>query len=305
MFRKVWRYVQKMKKMFFQLEEVYYLESRNYQMLSQLSCKTDVKKYDLNYEWCKDNPRICHALGEIDGILFTESVEAFKENYKNGSRVFELDFNLTSDNEPVVLHDWNSFEYGKLEKSCINNFQQDFRMSYSAFQDVRIRGKYTTITLPRFTALMKEFPDAYFIVSVKTVDLVYNNEAKRIYQRIFEECDRVDRDLKKRLILHAYSLEFFDLCMKEYPFESAIYRLHHCIHPAVLCSELERRGLTTTTTMGGWYPSDEYLKILYQGGIKIIWCAVKQYSRERENEQKKKGVGMVMTPYKERKMSDE
>ncbi|WP_249931002.1 hypothetical protein [Paenibacillus polymyxa] len=38
---------------------------------------------------------ISHAMGAVDGLAYTNAREAFVENYKKGSRVFEVDLMFT------------------------------------------------------------------------------------------------------------------------------------------------------------------------------------------------------------------
>lgn len=45
---------------------------------------------------------IAHAMGGIDGEAYTNSMEAFKENYARGHRLFEVDLHFTSDGKLVL-----------------------------------------------------------------------------------------------------------------------------------------------------------------------------------------------------------
>ncbi len=49
---------------------------------------------------------IAHAGGGIDGISYSNSIEALNKSYANGFRYFEIDFSWTSDKQLVCLHDW-------------------------------------------------------------------------------------------------------------------------------------------------------------------------------------------------------
>ena len=49
---------------------------------------------------------IAHAGGGINGINYSNSIEALNHNYAKGFRYFEMDFSWTSDNKLVCLHDW-------------------------------------------------------------------------------------------------------------------------------------------------------------------------------------------------------
>ena len=49
---------------------------------------------------------IAHAGGEIDGEIYTNSLEALTKSYLDGFRLFELDIIRTSDGHFVAAHDW-------------------------------------------------------------------------------------------------------------------------------------------------------------------------------------------------------
>ncbi|MEE9614686.1 MAG: glycerophosphodiester phosphodiesterase family protein [Thermodesulfobacteriota bacterium] len=52
-------------------------------------------------------PLIAHAGGGINGKSYTNSLEALELNYAKGHRLFECDFEWTSDGHLVLMHDWN------------------------------------------------------------------------------------------------------------------------------------------------------------------------------------------------------
>ena len=49
------------------------------------------------YAWAQQNQLIAHAMGGIDGQVYTDSLEAWEENYKRGYRVFEVDLRVLDD----------------------------------------------------------------------------------------------------------------------------------------------------------------------------------------------------------------
>jgi len=64
---------------------------------------------------CPDLPQgrpapvmIAHAGGSVDGRTYTNSLEALDLHYSRGCRLFEVDFDWTSDGALVLLHDWNA-----------------------------------------------------------------------------------------------------------------------------------------------------------------------------------------------------
>ncbi len=49
---------------------------------------------------------VAHAGGAVNGEAYTNSREALDQHYAAGYRVFELDFEWTSDGHLVLVHDW-------------------------------------------------------------------------------------------------------------------------------------------------------------------------------------------------------
>lgn len=52
---------------------------------------------------------ITHAGGTLDGEPYTNSLEALRQNYRAGRRIFEIDLSLTADGRIVLAHDWNAY----------------------------------------------------------------------------------------------------------------------------------------------------------------------------------------------------
>lgn len=52
---------------------------------------------------------ITHAGGLLDGVAYTNSLEALNQNYQSGRRIFEIDLALTADDHIVLAHDWDAY----------------------------------------------------------------------------------------------------------------------------------------------------------------------------------------------------
>lgn len=283
-----------------EFNEFFYILSENNHILKELKDEQNLKyhnhipKYNFDNSWSENNPIICHALGELDGIRFTECKEAFLYHYSKGSRIFEVDFCLTRDGIPVILHDWETFNYGKMSGKRTN--KQNKSMNETEFAQVKILGKYTPLTLDRFIQIVNDYNDAWFIISVKSINQQYDeNTVGIIFHELFTKSDAVNSDIKKRYILHAYSMDFLHKTMEKYQFTSVIYRISHTIHPQILAEEMKRYGITVVTTLDRWYVNPEYCRILHENGIKIIICIV----QDNNNETQKllsNGADMIMSP---------
>jgi len=102
------------------------------------------------------NRYIAHAGGEIEGLKYTNSLEALNYNYDQGFRLFELDISETVDGHFVATHDWN---YWKKEA----NYQGEVPVSLSEFKKHKIRNKYTTLDMSAINQWFSEHSDAVLV----------------------------------------------------------------------------------------------------------------------------------------------
>ncbi len=52
---------------------------------------------------------IAHAGGGINGLKYTNSLEAMEQSIEHGFKMIELDLLISSDRRIVAVHDWNRF----------------------------------------------------------------------------------------------------------------------------------------------------------------------------------------------------
>lgn len=261
------------------IDNLYYFTSRNHQTLVDMNTQNiNLTNYNFDDSWSANDPRICHALGEIDGVLLTECEEAFEKHYKEGFRVFELDFRLTRDGVPVVVHDWELFNHGMISNAYTprNIFNMEHSMYYQEFSNAKVLGKYTTLTMERFVGLANKYSDARFIISAKSVDLQYDDDVRTIFRGLFSTTDKINPDIKKRYILNAFSFEFLHQAMNEFRFTSAVYRCYHFLHPLVLAEQLKKCGVSIVIMD---YNNRNYCRVLHDNGVKIIGFIVTKNSK--------------------------
>lgn len=85
---------------------------------------------------------IAHAGGAVYGYRLTNSLEALDASYENGFRVFELDFEVTSDGEYILLHDWESmagrmlFGKGKITLDEFKNAEKFASLTLLSLDDL-------------------------------------------------------------------------------------------------------------------------------------------------------------------------
>lgn len=166
--------------------------------------------------WYNKYQFVSHAMGQIEGKYYTNSLEAFKNAYTGGGyRVFEVDFSITRDNKIVLKHDWTN-EHG------LPKFEEGYIPTLEEFKNEKIWGKYTTLDLKDLIQLMKDFPDIYIITDSKYGD--YKTVVEEFQQLV--DCAEDDKECLDRIIVQIYNNDMFDAVESVYHFENYIYTLY-------------------------------------------------------------------------------
>lgn len=124
---------------------------------------------------------IAHAGGEINGIKYTNSIEALNYSYQKGFRLFELDIVVTSDGEFVATHDW---EYWKKEV----NYQGTVPVTLAEFRKHKIRGTYGTLDMDHINKWFAAHADAILVTDKVNTPLKFAEgfvDKKRLWMELF------------------------------------------------------------------------------------------------------------------------
>lgn len=207
-------------------------------------------------EYLENNFLIAHAFGGVDGISYTNSLEAFEENYAGGHRIFEVDFCLTSDGRLVALHDWKHFN----EISGTSGV-----LSYADFKSAKICEKYTPLGIDDIVGLMAAYSDFYVVT-----DKFFPGSEGRLVPKLIEACG-ADETLLDRFIIQVYTDRNFLKIDKIHHFKNYIYTLYVRGN-----EELEQNakfcvahGIPTVTMWYSW-ATDDAIRIYEKYKIKIF-----------------------------------
>jgi glycerophosphoryl diester phosphodiesterase len=88
---------------------------------------------------------VAHALGSIDGVAYTNSLEALRCNHARGFRWFEVDLTLTLDQQLVAFHTQHE-KHASLPRPID-------QLPYSDVQRARYRGRFS---IPLFADVLRE-----------------------------------------------------------------------------------------------------------------------------------------------------
>lgn len=105
---------------------------------------------------------IAHAGGAVGQHTYSNSLEALDLNYTRGCRLFELDFEWTSDGELVLLHDWNA--------AATRIFGEEFGGQWRdrrSFLAARRLDELTSLDLEGLNRWLEDHTDASVVTDVK------------------------------------------------------------------------------------------------------------------------------------------
>jgi glycerophosphoryl diester phosphodiesterase len=174
-----------------------------------------------NEDWTR-YPLIAHALGGIDGVDYTNSLEAFKTNYDKGQRVFEVDLSITKDGQLAARHDWMGYLATKFEQD-IPEEKLEEPLTLREFKSYKILQDYTPLSFADVARLSKKYPDVYFITDTKETDLEL---VKQQFTIIRDTANRIDPTILDRFIPEIYSPEMMETVRGIIPFKHVIFSLY-------------------------------------------------------------------------------
>ncbi len=219
------------------------------------------------------SPVILHAMGLIDGIAYTNSLEAFQAHYANGQRYFETDFSLTKDDQLVARHDWGE---GWQEGIDTENVPTE-----EVFLNTPILGVYTPLSLKNIILIMQQYEDVYIITDTKDTEPVMAKKDISILVETAREMDAMD--VLDRFVIQIYSREMYGAIKDIYDFPNYIFTLYAIWNGdesefIEYCRFCVANGIPTITMWDYRYADNPNLSLIADKyGIKIYVHTVNDY----------------------------
>lgn len=92
----------------------------------------------------------------IDGLTYSNCLEALNLSYAKGFRLFELDILKTSDGKYVAAHDWKKWKR-------MNSYSGDTPVSYKVFKQYKLHNKYTPLGIDDINNWFAKHSDAILV----------------------------------------------------------------------------------------------------------------------------------------------
>ncbi len=120
---------------------------------------------------------IAHAGGEIHGLAYTNSLEALNFSYSRGFRYFEVDLNLTTDGQIVLLHDWDNMP-GYLFNS------KSGQRTLAEFMHLKMIRSMHQLSLGGFAGWLTSHPDSTVVLHTKVESLAVLSHISERYPKL-------------------------------------------------------------------------------------------------------------------------
>ncbi len=146
---------------------------------------------------------IAHASGGIEGLKYTNSLEALNQSINSGYKLIEIDLQKTKDNFIVGVHDWKSFKKYSNYKD-----NKDEPINYNEFLKLKIHSKLTPLEINIINEIFSKNKDIYLVTDkINDFDKIYNDfsfNKNRIIVEIFGK-KNFELALKKKIINPMFS----------------------------------------------------------------------------------------------------
>lgn len=171
-------------------------------------------KYESTVE---DSSYIMHALGGIDEkFSYTNSIDALKQCYSEGYRLYEVDVALTTDKKLVLAHSSSGVWTKKDWETRIGlPYDEDNPCpTYDEFMSFKIQGQFKASSFSNLVDFMETHTDVYVMIDIGSQS--YEN-TKEIYQEILDVANKND-DILCRFIVGGHTTDMIAAVQEVYDF---------------------------------------------------------------------------------------
>lgn len=203
-----------------------------------------------------------HALGAINGDIYTNSLEALWKSYEGGARIFEADIHLTSDGQAVLVHGFAKNDYLKRigeeyypEKNKKSG--EDYIPAHDEFMSFKIQGKYHPLDFKMLADFIREHDDMYVLTDTWAQDY---EGTRAVYTAMAEACGYEEAVLS-HIIAGGHTREMIEAVKSVYDFE--LLNLYYS--DEIISDE---------------FTADDFISYCKEQGITSISCADSYYTPE-------------------------
>lgn len=206
-----------------------------------------------------DGTMIAHALGGIDGVAYSNSLEAFRANYAAGKSWFEVDLALTADGHLVCFHSGHERFIG-LETAIELVSTRDFL-------NHQYLGRYTLLTFRELLSQVSGLPGVYLVTDTK-------EWTPTILDALLRDLHAAPPPLRTRVIPQIYNPEDLRLLSTvkgaHFPFPFLIFTLYQTRMTDTQVLSFVKTSRIPVVTMSTLRFNASLARTLHQAGVKIF-----------------------------------
>lgn len=178
----------------------------------------------VSHEGFKAYRTVAHAMGGLQGMTYTNSYEAFVENYEKGFRVFEVDLLISEDNDLIARHEWGESFTSRLgQQDQLKPDRRGAVLTSAEFKAAKIMGQYEPLNWDDILDLMELYPDVYIVTDSKQIEPA---ETELIFRKIVNSAQDKDPSLLARIVPQIYNQLMWEQIQDIHPFSSVIFTLY-------------------------------------------------------------------------------
>lgn len=210
-------------------------------------------------------PLIAHAGGgyKKDGIeyTYTNSREAFEQNYAIGHRIFEFDFYFTSDKKLASIHDWEEFGY-----------KDGTPMSEAEWLNFKEPHQLQNLMLSDILDLMIEHEDMFLVTDTKSNEVSPMEQIEQ-YTMLYNEVISRSPELLNRVFPQVYNGDILRNVeiLQKFPF--IIFTAYSTLETSEEIFQLfetyDNIKMFTTATFNQYIDDQDFIRKLKKKGIFI------------------------------------
>lgn len=224
------------------------------------------------------NYMISHAMGGIDGYQYSNCLEGFLENYREGHRIFEVDIEITSDNKMVLWHDWN--------RQFCSKYKKGRKPTYAEFMKSKIFDEYTPMDIEALLRLMHKYPKVRIITDSKYTK---TSTIKKQFKTIVSTAKKLGMsDVLDRFVVEIYDKDMFKTVDQIYHFKEYMFTLYKAFKKAPTKTQLvnvakfcKKKGISTIAMYAKWW-KPKYAKYVEPYGLDLALYTVNSASDARD-----------------------
>lgn len=249
--------------------------------------RNELNKYDdikiNNDAWYSKYSVIAHSGGGIDNHKQTNSKEAWRHAYDNGTRIFDADLSFTSDGIIVLRHEWSDdLQQGNISEDRIPNYEE--------FMHTPIFHKYQPVSIFDVIDFMKKNADVFVACDFK--------DGIEILEKLIATFKKNDcLNLFDRIIVSLYDYEDYYQAKKLYNFKNYAIRQYEEIphNYYELCEFCLKERIPICMVTRNYIKEKDRIHILTKRGISIFVATVNDINQYKRY--KTKGVSGIVSDW--------